>query len=170
MNPVVIRSMLDDLLTVAVDVLTPDPLDPDDPRTAPPEFQTVHHGPGLFSWDCEMVATAVERFQFVTPPLTGGGPPPCAVLPEITVAVTLLRCWPTPQGGDLPTSTEIDAAASVLAVDLAALAGGIADAWADGSLFPTAGIECGRVTLGIVEHRGPSGGLAGWWLPLTVRF
>lgn len=165
MDPALLRSLTDDLLDAAVFVLTPSG-DPyvDDQRTAPPAMQYVAHGLN-FAWDCELVAASIVAVRMERQ--AGHG---CAVIPVATLAVTLLRCYPKAgDGGDnVPSSDEINAAARVLAVDAGALAGGLVDAWADGSLF--AAVPCSAVTIipGI-EPLGPAGGLAGWRVTLEVR-
>lgn len=165
MDPVLVRSLLDDLLATAVAALTPDPLDNDDPRTAPPDRQLVAHGD--FAWDCELVAVRLDRLGLDRPP---GQPNTCAVVPVATVSATVLRCYPKAGDGgeEIPSAEAIDTAARVLAVDAAALADGIATSWADGSLFDP--VPCSRVTIVPgVEPLGPDGGLAGWRVTLDVR-
>lgn len=165
MDPALLRSLADDLLDAAVFALTPSG-DPyvDDPRTAPPAAQYVAHGLN-FAWDCELLAASVVGVRLERQ--AGRG---CATIPVATLALTLLRCYPKAgDGGDaIPSSDEIDTAAKVLTVDAAALAGGLVDAWSDGSLFTA--VPCSAVTIiPGVEPLGPAGGYAGWRVTLEVR-
>lgn len=169
MDPALLRSLADDLLDVAVAALTPDPLDEADPRTTPPDNQYVAHGLA-FAWDCELVAVSIERLTLERAQGRGSG---CAVIPAVTLAVTVLRCYPKAgdDGNDVPAPETIAEAARVLAVDAAALGGGILTAWENGTLFPSSPtIGCQRVTIFPgVDPLGPAGGFAGWRLRLDVR-
>lgn len=163
--------LLNDLLAAAVEVLTPDPDDGDDPRTPPPDRRYLAHGPDAFAWDCELLAVHLLGIRLESDDPAGVSRA-CVAMPVIDLAVTLLRCYPKAgdAGGIIPSAEDITAAAEVLAVDAAALAGGVADMWADGTLFPTAGVGCGKVTLSPgVTALGPEGGYAGWRLTLAVR-
>lgn len=158
------RDLLDDLLDTAVASLTPSG-DPyvDDPRTAPPATQIVAHG--TWAWDCEAVVVHLVRLSLDSAPAGA-----CSFLPTATVAATILRCYPKAgdEGEPVPDPATIDDAARVLAIDAAALAGGIGEAWADGSLFSQ--VPCGRVFIVPgVEPLGPGGGFAGWRVTIDVR-
>lgn len=155
MEPTLISDLLTDLLAVSVASLTD-----------PPERQYVAHG--RFAFDCELVAVHLVRLT-LDRPASGGG---CVVLPTAVLAVTVVRCYPKAGDDDtpIPEASAINDAALVLAVDAATLAGGVADAWAAGALFPTAGIGCARVDINPgVEPLGPDGGLAGNRVSMTVR-
>lgn len=167
MDPALGRQLATDLLNAAASALTPDGGDPDDPRTAPPDRQYVAHGLN-FAWDCELLASSLVRVTLERQ--AGRG---CAVIPVVSLAVTLLRCYPKAGdlGDEIPAASEIDQAAQVLAIDATALAGGLNDAWGSGDLFPSVpSIGCAQVTLFPgVEPLGPAGGLAGWRVTLDVR-
>lgn len=152
-----VSELLNDLLAAAVDAVT-----------APPELQGVRHGE--FAHDCEMLVVHCPRVTFdaLGPPV--GNVLRTAVIPAVDLTVTLLRCWPSAEAGSVaPPAAEITAAAKTLADDGAELIGGLAAKWADGSLFPTAGLNADDVTLvpGL-EPVGPEGKLAGWTFTLSV--
>lgn len=166
MQPGVLASMLDDLLAATVASLTPDPDDETDPRTAPPDRQFVAHGPGSFAWDCPLVAVSLSGLVLEPQDPRGMG---CAAIPVATLTVSLLRCYPDLDADGIPTADELTDAATVLAVDAAALAGGLAADHFSGDLFASANIACNKVTLGPLDPLGPLGGLAGWRFGVLVR-
>lgn len=170
MRPDLLADLATDLLAAAVESLTPDPDDAQDPRADPPARRLIAHNPGTFAWDCELVAVSLTGLVLETPRPAGVGSR-CSVIPAAALVVTLLRCYPTVQGDlGIPDAEAITAASEQLAIDGAALAGGLMAMWAAGTLFPLAAIGCGKVTLGPLDPIGPSGGLAGWRFTVTVRF
>lgn len=94
----------------------------------------------------------------------------CAVVLSASLMVWVVRCHPTVRDdGTPPAEEDIENAALTLADDAWLLAGGLAEAAYDGSLFPSFdGVRCEQVRLGPGRAEPPSGGLAGWSLPITV--
>ncbi len=151
------RDVQDDLLMEAVSALAADGASP------APERRYVAHG--TVTWDCELLAVNIVR---VLPKLVDPRAQSCAVMHEVTYAVTLLRCYPMPSDrGQPPSADDLTDAGRDLATDGQALWKGLTRAWADGS-WPV-GIPCSKVTWGGLEPLAPSGGLAGWRVTVTVR-
>lgn len=155
MKATLIRDLLTDLLAAAVDVVTD-----------PPERRYVAHGE-TFAHDCELLASSLVsvRAEQPEPALGAAG---CTLIPVVTMRLTILRCYPKLEP-EIPAAAEIQAAAVVLADDAVALSGGILDKWSAGTLFPTAGIHCDRVSISDLLPISPSGGLAGWRIGFDVR-
>jgi intein/homing endonuclease len=118
--------------------------------------------------NCELVAVSGGTFSF------GPSKQACAVMPSVTLDLTVVRCYPTAElegDGDvtLPTVDALTAASGVLLDDLWQLAMGISAAWQAGTLFATDKVHCSEVTLGNVRPIGPGGGFAGWAMSVTVN-
>lgn len=157
MNPSIVSDLLDDLLAAAVDAVTD-----------PPSLQGVRHG--VFAHDCEMLVVHCSGITFDALGDPSGNVLRTAVIPAVELTVTLVRCWPVPEEGKTsPPAATITTAARGLATDGAELVGGLAAAWADGTLFPTADVNADDVTLipGL-SPVDPEGGLAGWRFALSV--
>lgn len=155
MDNTILRKIADDLLVSAVAVLAD-----------PPARQVIVHG--VFALDCEMVAVRLLGLTMdgVDDDL---GRPSCVIIPNAAFDVTVIRCYPTVDQGGEPAADEISTAARTLLDDAVALSGGIADRWSAGTLVPSAGNHCDRVTVGPLTPVNPQGGVAGWRSTITVR-
>lgn len=153
-----------DLLDAAVDALLTGSAE--DPAARPaPERRYVSHGP-VVTVDCELLAVNLVK---VAPKVVDPRNEPCAIVPEATLMVTLVNCWPKlGDRGQLPAAAEIDEAARQHLVDGRALYGGLTRAWVDGE-WPGGGRPCGFVKWGQLEPLAPSGGFAGWRIDVRVQ-
>lgn len=150
-----IRDLLTDLRDAAVAVLTD-----------PPERQYVGHG--NFAHDCPLIATRVVSLRTETVD-AGLGQPSCAVIPVIQLELTVMRCYPAVDGATIPDAAELTAASLTLADDAVAISGGLLERWEAGTLFPTVGDHCDRVSIGNLDPVGPGGAIAGWRISIDVR-
>lgn len=155
MDSTLVRDLLTDLRAAAVGVLTD-----------PPARQYAGHG--NFAHDCELVAAHVTSIRAEQPDGARGAPG-CALVPVVTLQLTVMRCYPAVDGDGIPDADELTAATLVLADDAVALSGGLLDLWAAGTLFPTVDFHCDRVEVGVLEPVGPGGGVAGWRISFDVR-
>lgn len=155
MDATLVRKLSNDLLAGAVAELTD-----------PPDRQFVAHGD--FAHDCELLAVRTLSIRTEAPDLHRGGPG-CSVIPVIVLQLTLLRCYPAVDSDGTPEAAELSAASLVLADDAVALSGGLLDRWSAGTLFPSAGVHCDKVEVGVLEPVGPAGGMAGWRISYEVR-
>lgn len=155
MKATLVRDLLTDLLDAAVSVLTD-----------PPARQYVGHGD--FAHDCELLAVRLQSIRTEAPDQMAGGQG-CALIPVITLQLTLLRCYPAVDGDGIPDADELTAASLVLTDDSVGLSGGLLAMWEENTLFPTAGFHCDKVTVGVLDPVGPAGGTAGWRISFEVR-
>lgn len=93
------------------------------------------------------------------------------VLPAVDFTIQLLRCGVPQPTGDLnpvlPTAAELDAFGTAQITDGWALYHGLVNAWRAGTLF--GGLNpAPHTVLGMLTPVEPSGGIAGWQLPLKV--
>ena len=156
MNAATILVLLDDLLDSAVAELT-----------SPPARTFVAHG--AFALDCECVCSSLVDWTLA--PVDERAPFP--VINQITLAVTVLRCYPHSMGDELiPDAADLTTATNTLAGDLAELTEGLSTRWGNDTLFPSLSPDTmvgGQVGWIGARAIGPSGGFAGWELRLTVR-
>ena len=156
MNTATIQILLDDLLDAAVAELS-----------SPPARQITAHG--AFAFDCEQVTSRLVDWTLT--PLDERALFP--VINVITIAVSVLRCYPHSTGDEpIPDAADITAAALVLAADLAELTEGLSSRWEAGTLFPTVTpdvLEGAQVGWVGARSLGPEGGFAGWEVTLTLR-
>jgi hypothetical protein len=150
-----IRDLLTDLRDAAVASLTD-----------PPDRQYVGHG--NFAHDCELVATRVVGLRTETAD-AGTGQRSCAVIPVITLELTVMRCYPTVDGEGIPDAAELTTASLTLADDAVAITGGLLDRWEASTLFSSVGDHCDRVVIGNLDPVGPGGAIAGWRVTIEVR-
>lgn len=115
------------------------------------------------AWDGDLLAVATTN-------LTTAYQGRCSVVYAVRLTVWVVRCVPvTLDNGSPPDPADVEAAALTLADDAWLLTTSIADAAYSRSLFPSFdGIGCEQVRLGDGRAEAPSGGLAGWSLPITV--
>lgn len=156
MNATTIQTLLDDLLDSAVAELT-----------APPARRFVAHG--QWAHDCECVASRVVGWTLAPIDQVADYP----VINEITLAVAVLRCYPSPEGGAvIPEAADLTTASNTLAVDLAELTEGLSARWEAGTLFPSlspnalVGTSAGWIA---ARSIGPEGGFAGWEVTVSLR-
>ena len=161
MNAATIVTLLDDLLDSAVAELT-----------APPARRFVAHGE--WAHDCECVTSRVVEWTFAPESRVADYQvADYPVINQITLAVAVLRCYPSPQGGTIiPAAADLTTATNTLARDLAELTEGLSTRWAAGTLFPSVspntllGAQVGWVG---ARPIGPEGEFAGWEATLLVR-
>lgn len=91
----------------------------------------------------------------------------CLVVPEVQFCLQLWRCVTTLENDATPSATVLHDEALALTIDGWALWKYLTGLWKAGTLFD--GISCKNVAFGIMEPLGPTGGLAGWQLCLTVE-
>ena len=161
MNAATIVTLLDDLLDSAVAELT-----------APPARRFVAHGE--WAHDCECVTSRVVEWTFAPESRVADYQvADYPVINQITLAVAVLRCYPSPDGTTVvPDVADLTTAANVLAADLAELTEGLSTRWEAGTLFPNlspntlVGAQAGWIAARAI---GPEGGFAGWEVSVTVR-
>lgn len=93
----------------------------------------------------------------------------CILVPRPVFVVTLLRCVPSlveDGNNPLPATTDLDTSAGELLVDLWALLTEFYDRLAAGTLIP--GVVGCDIAIGEAAAIPPSGGVAGWAIPLTM--
>lgn len=92
-------------------------------------------------------------------------------LPTLDLTVQLLRCGVPQPTGDvnvvLPTSAEMDAFGTAQLTDGWALYHGLVNAWRAGTLFGALN-PAPHTVLGMLTPVEPTGGIAGWQVPLKV--
>ena len=156
MNAATIQTLLNDLLDSAVAELT-----------SPPTRRFIAHG--AFAHDCECCAAHLVDWTLAPVDQRASFP----VINEITLAVTVLRCYPHSMGDELiPDAADLTTATNELAVDLAELTEGLSTRWAADTLFPTLspdtmiGAQVGWIGARAI---GPAGGFAGWEVRIVIR-
>lgn len=154
MNAATIDNLLDDLLDSAVAELT-----------SPPARQFVAHGG--WAHDCECVAVSLRDWSLGP----AGERADFPVVNEITLTVTVLRCYPSATGDEpVPDASDLTTSTNTLLVDLAELTEGLSSRWDAGTLFPNVpALEGTQVSWLGARPVGPEGGFAGWECSITIR-
>lgn len=142
----------------------------DPTRTGHPAPSRVFVSHGAPAVDvCEddgLLAVYVDVVPHLHPRQRGRGPGGCLVVPTMRAVVELWRCHPTMQHDGSPWGVGVyEDAALDLAADLWCLLVGLYTSWLGGALTP--GQPCEQVEFGAASPLGPSGGAAGWKVPIT---
>lgn len=116
--------------------------------------------------DDGVLAVYVWRAPHIHPRTVARMPSTCLVTVTAELVIELWRCVPTldDEGNPRP-DVDYENSALDLATDLWCMLTHLYVAWQDGDL----GAPCKAVTFGAVQPLGPSGGVAGWRIPLTVH-
>lgn len=147
---------------------------------AAPTSEYVGHGPPTGDYCCDNGEISVwldtndpEDAGLASTVASAGSIPQvgCALLQEATFVVSLRRCWPTGKDAAAPASTEVDAAAGMLLIDLWALLTELWDRAKAGTLLPAAAGQDNTkdARLGSATMIEPQGGCAGWDVRVHVR-
>ena len=87
------------------------------------------------------------------------------IAPVATFTIEWWRCHPAfTVGGEIPDAADLDAAASMLLVDLWCMATQLLAEWRAGTLLS---VRCASLEIGPVASLGPLGGAGGW--SISVR-
>lgn len=133
-----------------------------------PERQYVSHGePGNEAGECECEELTVHLSALQPRALDTPSSSRCAVIPEVQFCIQLWRGVTVFENTDTPSATTLNDEALALTIDGWALWKHLTGLWKAGTLLD--GISCKNVTFGTMEPLGPTGGLAGWQLCLTVE-
>lgn len=170
MTPNTVGLLLDDLLKACVDAYAALEV-----AHGPPQRQLKTHGQTPAA-DGEQLVVSCTSVRPARPfPATDIGPQYQALIPAADLSIWLWRaCWPTAdshaQQITLPTPDAIAEAAARLAEDASTLFAYVSQLAVTGTLFPSvAGLGVGAVTVQSMVPLEPSGKLAGWRWPLTVK-
>lgn len=133
-----------------------------------PERTYVSHGePSPQAGECECEELTVTLATLQPRALETQSSSRCAVIPEAQFCIQLWRTVTVFENYDVPTAATLNDEALALTIDGWAMWKYLTGLWKGGTLLD--GIPCKNVTFGIMEPLGPSGGLAGWQLCLTVE-
>lgn len=163
----------DALLTVATGVMVPPALPPDhEPAVALEDtVSRVFVAPGPeYATDCSLLAVHLDAIGAVPVASDADLGPQfgCVIVPAVTLVLRYRAdCVPTPANdGTPPSASRVEDWATLTMERANLLWQGVADAVLGGALDVGG---CHDASLGIAQGYGPSGGIAGLTIPVTVR-
>lgn len=157
-----VADLLEALRDEALDALDPSRTG----HAAPARALVTHNVPAVdLCTDTGLLAVYLFSAPHIHPRVTARAPGACQVVATAEIIVEVWRCVPTMKDDGTPFPTvDYEDSALALAVDLWCLLNGLYYSWRSGAL--TLGEPCQAIEFRTAQPLGPSGGVAGWRVPL----